>query len=804
MKFSKTSSGFTHLFLVLIVAAFVVSGGFFLFTLDRSQLSQRGGDPVPVKGVSTHQVLAPTGQIAFIPKAECTAFVALTGDDSNSGATEALAKRTIQKAVDTATAGSVVCIKGGEYRQLVEITNKMGTANSPIKVGGYSGGGLPILTGGILPNDHYKLPNPQCTTELDKCNQRGEAGECLDRHPCMHAPLLAVMESDYIQVIGIDTRGSSGVGTTVAGSNHILVRGIRAYHNWGIGFKVRDLGGTRYGGIDNRIEKIAVYDNLRAYAEKRFIGGSGFVAVGVSDGYIKDSLVFENFGEGLDVGRGATDFTIENNILWENFHASLYINAAKNVSVNRNFVFCTGNRVKWLDDNNAPTGNDGFGTAITVRNEVGGSLKHGVGGGTVVANNTTVGCTKGIVVGTQKNSPLIGARILNNSIISARNSLGKSGAGLILRLGDNSYFENVVVANNIVTVNLDNPQIAVLMGNALSHSGVRYTNNYTNKNPQGVNTGFTVGDPKVSGSLGLTQMLNPASAYPYNYVITQGSPAVDTASAIAEGRNLDKTDMFGNQRNGSVFDAGSYELGQPKNWPDLYATVLMGNGSSDDEDDDDEPTPVCGNGIQEQGESCDLGSANGVCPSTCNTSCSVNTCDGDDDDDDDDDDSVVGANVLRNSGFAQTATSANEFAKYWSFTKGKLGSATVTLVNASASSLGRGKMTKISVSKNPLRGYPSISQKNVDLDPSKTYEISFVAKSSSNARVFVAFRDMGYIESLLAPTTRFDVGTSWATYKVNVSTNAFNPNKAAHVYVGYDAPDGSNLLIDTVMVKELQ
>lgn len=36
--------------------------------------------------------------------------------------------------------------------------------------------------------------------------------------------------------------------------------------------------------------------------------------------------------------------------------------------------------------------------------------------------------------------------------------------------------------------------------------------------------------------------------------------------------------------------------------------------------------PTCGNGIPNAGEQCDLGAGNGVCPATCNTSCSTNVC----------------------------------------------------------------------------------------------------------------------------------------------------------------------------------
>lgn len=36
--------------------------------------------------------------------------------------------------------------------------------------------------------------------------------------------------------------------------------------------------------------------------------------------------------------------------------------------------------------------------------------------------------------------------------------------------------------------------------------------------------------------------------------------------------------------------------------------------------------PVCGNGVKEAGEGCDLGSGNDVCPSTCDLTCQPSTC----------------------------------------------------------------------------------------------------------------------------------------------------------------------------------
>jgi len=40
------------------------------------------------------------------------------------------------------------------------------------------------------------------------------------------------------------------------------------------------------------------------------------------------------------------------------------------------------------------------------------------------------------------------------------------------------------------------------------------------------------------------------------------------------------------------------------------------------------PTPICGNNIREGNEQCDAGGSNGVCPATCSTSCTTNSCGG--------------------------------------------------------------------------------------------------------------------------------------------------------------------------------
>lgn len=227
-----------------------------------------------------------------------------------------------------------------------------------------------------------------------------------------------------------------------------------------------------------------------------------------------------------------------------------------------------------------------------------------------------------------------------------------------------------------------------------------------------------------------------------------------------------------------------------------------------------------------------MGNANGICPATCSTSCTVNTCDGDDEDRDNDgipddidicpdehqgenpdperlgcplgdDEEETGVRAVLNSGFKIPASEQDEVARYWRFTKGKLGKATASIIRAKQTDLAKAEAVRIEITRNPLTGMPALNQRDVDLDPNKTYKISFVARSSANGRAVIMFRDMGYVQETLAPSKSFDLQQGWKLYESTVTTKDFNPNKAAIVSLGIKLPNGSNIVIDNVIVASI-
>lgn len=74
-----------------------------------------------------------------------TYYVSTTGNDSNAGTSLDAPFKTIQKAMNTAVAGDTVIVRGGTYREDVEVTHG-GTASAPIILEAYPGE-IPVIKG---------------------------------------------------------------------------------------------------------------------------------------------------------------------------------------------------------------------------------------------------------------------------------------------------------------------------------------------------------------------------------------------------------------------------------------------------------------------------------------------------------------------------------------------------------------------------------------------------------------------------------------------------------------------------------
>lgn len=823
-------NGFAHPILLLIALAGVLSL-FGIFAYNNSDFG-----PKIIGGIVEEDAFNELGdvagamtlskQVVALDKNSCTIFVSPSGNDSSSGSSESSAFKSITKAVGVANPGDVVCLKGGTYREIVSISGKRGTQNQPIKIGGYVGGGVPVISGYSSSGAAYNLPDPTCYAK-DQCGPRGGGGRCMARSSCYYAQLFKVVDSAYLQFFGFDVTGSSGRGFGVNKSNYIYVKGVRAYHNYATGFQISNEGGNSSTGIRNDLEMIAAFDNIRAYAEKELVGGGAIHVHEITSGSVKNSLIFNNFGEGLDVGKHASDVLISGNMFWDNYHTSLYANASKDATFDSNISFCTGDRVKWLERSGGiPGPQAGHGTGITVRNESGVVGKYSIGHGTVVSNNTVVGCTTGIIVAAQGTVNLENVRVVNNTIVSPRDYPkggkfdGKAGAGIAIQ-SDN--LADIIIANNVIQVNGTGVSFE---GGSIVHPGVKLFNNVISSPPKiGTKSGMIVADPKVIKVVGDNEVLDPSQVNPADYVIDLSSPAANAGRPVEGTRNLLEKDIFGNSR-GSTIDAGSYKLGGSKEWPDLYAMILGGSGGVGI---DPEPNPLIdtdGDGFSDDIDICPKRAA-GDNPDPTKLGCPMDVLvdrDGDGIRDDLDvcPDEPAGINpdpnrqgcplvvddikeesVVLNGTFKLPKADPSEVAQYWKLRPGQMAIVRPSIVTAKQTDLAKAQALRLDFIKTPISGLSAIVQDNVDMNPNTKYEITFTARTSTEGKAFFVIKDMGYITTTLAPTASFKLKPGWFTYKAVVTTKNYSADKAASVRLNLNMPVGSNIVIDNVFVKPL-
>lgn len=814
MYLYKKSKGIAHLIpLVLVALVLIILGAFLYFTSKSEQEVSLYNELMGEVGdIAGYEAPVPTAQITAIPKAECDIFVSANG--TGNGSSESSPMRSINDAVSRAQPGQAVCLKGGEYRQVVSI-QKSGTASAPIKIGGYTGGGLPIVSGGVARGDQYKLPNAQCP-QLDVGCTRPNLGQQCKRPGCVNDVLFRVNNSNHLKFIGLDVRGSSGRGFQLgSNSTNISVDGMRTYHHWSVGFQISSQE-PKWSSKNLDFNRVAIYDNIRGMAENNVVGGGGGQIHAVDGAVFRNSAVFRNFGEGLNVGKAAKNVIVRDSIFWENAHTALYANGAITSAFDRNFLFCTGDKFAWLRaaPNAAYGHEDTVGAAITLRNERGVTGSHGVGFGTIATNNTVVGCSTTITVGAQPNTTLSDVVVANNTLISPRRPGKPNTPGITF----GGSLSNITVVNNVVAG-----------GSIDSHAGVNLSNNIATHGS--ARSGVRIADPKVTRLIGLTERLNPANMDPADYVITSGSPAIG-AGTKPNARGLVDFDLFGNSRGANPIDLGSYEFGSAKNWSDVYGVLLAGATIPDD---DDTPVDSDGDGVPNSQDQCDNIPA-GPTPDPERPGCPLEEDDYEPQDSDndgvedsedecpdvpkgntpdperpgcpmeeseDEDDPTPTANLVSNGAFNNAPNAANELARNWRLSKGTLGKVSGKLTRPSPRGLSRGNVASIVVTKYPTTGVVNLFQGNIDLDPSARYEVRFVAKSSKAGKVNLLFTDMGYVKERIADRMEFTTSNTWKQYTQQFTTKAFSADKAARLSITMRVPNGTTIYLDSISVKRV-
>lgn len=318
-------------------------------------------------------------------------YVAPNGDDSNPG-TFSQPWRTIQKAANSLTAGEMVYIRGGTYREQV-VPQNSGSAGNPIAYVAYPGETV-TLDGATV-----SLPQWDALFNIVNISYVRVSGlRVVNAGPNPHNPGILSDGSSYVTIEKnfVSNTNDSGIG--VWNSNHVVV-------------------------TNNEVKNAC----LRRFNESISVSGTDVFE-------ISRNRVHHSRKEGIDVKDGSSNGKVFGNEVYSTAAVGLYVDAwdkhTYNIDVYQNSV------------------HDVQGDGFALASEMGGLLENVRLYNNLSYNNRYVG----IAVtrnGDSTTHPMRGIAIVNNTVTG--NGVGYWGGGIAV---DSNEIENVVVSNNIVSGNL--------------------------------------------------------------------------------------------------------------------------------------------------------------------------------------------------------------------------------------------------------------------------------------------------------------------------------------------------------------
>jgi|CXWJ01.1.fsa_nt_gi hypothetical protein len=425
--------------------------------------------------------------------------------------------QSIQAAVVPARSGAVICVRAGVYSEQVKLKAK----NTGVTLMSYPGEKAIIDGRNQIPAVTAKNTTP---------------------------PLIMI-DAVNVTVEGFEVRNSKARGVTISKSN-VTVRNMVIRDNQSMGLVVTVAGSVPVRNV--LVENNIVHNNLLRNANGT-AGGSGLAFTQqVEYSVARGNVISHNYGEGLVAGRYTRNLTFEDNTSYDNRGANIYLVNTTNVTVRRNFVFCTNDPISWRGTG----GQYRPGPGLQVRDE---DFKSPPppSTGQVIVNNIVVGCGVNFGVSTQINGGgLNNAVVANNTFVNARSVSGDAANNV--EFDGRASFQNTRFTNNLIVQTVPGTITRIQYATGTPNlSSFTVSNNLYSKNPvngwPSSEAGRIVADPRLASLV--LPMMN-ALPTPANYILLAGSPAVDRGANVAHVTD----DFFGTARNGAL-DIGADELG---------------------------------------------------------------------------------------------------------------------------------------------------------------------------------------------------------------------------------------------------
>ena len=342
----------------------------------------------------THVAPGPSTQESTAPQEEVY-YVAPTGDDANPG-TKAQPWRTIQKAVDTLTAGETVNIRAGTYNEHVLLT-RSGSQGQFITFAAYPGESATVDAEGLAIDEEGGV------FEIDGLS--------------------------FIRIAGLRIVNSSGAGILTNQASDIYIEGNYTYNTVSSGIGVWRSHNTIIDG--NEVE-LANNDG-----EQECITVAGTDGFEVRNNHVHHSGPGTRGGEGIDVKDGSSNGMVYRNHVHDlPARLGIYIDAwdkhTYNIRVFQNIVH--------------DVGDSGF----TLASEAGGLLENIHVFNNIAFHNKYDGITiSGCCSYLASEHPMRNLFIINNTFYN--NGWEEWGGGIN---SENVEAQNVIIRNNIVSQNL--------------------------------------------------------------------------------------------------------------------------------------------------------------------------------------------------------------------------------------------------------------------------------------------------------------------------------------------------------------
>jgi hypothetical protein len=430
-------------------------------------------------------ILTFVGLFLIAPQAAAAAtyYVSPTGNDTNNGSTDS-PFATFTHAVDQLNAGDSLILKNGTYQQQL-----------------------------VIPADKDGAANALITIQAENIGQA-----IIDYYPSQEASAV-IINGDYIKIVGLEVLRSKNYGIENKGQYNII-QSNKVHDSIGHGIYTDNV----YTTIDaNEVFHASMMNQPRTIDSGW--GSAIKVKMGGDHAIIRNNYVYNNYGEGIAVTRGA-DALVRNNFVYNNYAVNIYVDNSYNVLVENNFAYCTPNSGYERDGHAAAA----FGMEEEDYPNWGAQL-HDV----TWQNNIATGCYRGFyywrsdVAGTG----LQNVKIIHNTLVNMTHNT--------MAIETTPSHSNNLIANNIFYQD-DNS-----FGYLDSTAGFSVHHNLFNTQPSDTNlrgSNDVYANPELVGN----------QTHPNYYKISSSSPAIN------QGASLGVTQDFWGTIRDSQPDMGANEF----------------------------------------------------------------------------------------------------------------------------------------------------------------------------------------------------------------------------------------------------